>query len=45
MTTLQRKQVGDYSLETSYTLEQIEEMVLNNDFKFLKTIEEIFFLW
>ena len=42
MTTLQRKQVGDYSLETSYTLEQIEEMVLNNDFKFLKTIEEIF---
>ena len=42
MTALQRKQVGDYSLETSYTLEQIEEMVLNNDFKFLKTIEEIF---
>ncbi|QQS87102.1 tRNA pseudouridine(55) synthase TruB [Fusobacterium canifelinum] len=42
MTTLQRKQVGDYSLETSYTLEQIEEMVLNNDFKFFKTIEEIF---
>lgn len=42
MTVLQRKQVGDYSLETSYTLEQIEEMVLNNDFKFLKTIEEIF---
>ena len=42
MTTLQRKQVGDYSLENSYTLEQIEEMVLNNDFKFLKTIEEIF---
>ena len=42
MTTLQRKQVGDYSLETSYTLEQIEEMVLNNDFKFLKTVEEIF---
>ena len=29
-------------METSYTLEQIEEMVLNNDFKFLKTIEEIF---
>ena len=42
MTALQRKQVGDYSLETSYTIEQIEEMVLNNDFKFLKTIEEIF---
>ena len=42
MTALQRKQVGDYSLETSYSLEQIEEMVLNNDFKFLKTIEEIF---
>ena len=42
MTALQRKQVGDYSLENSYCLEQIEEMVLNNDFKFLKTIEEIF---
>ena len=42
MTVLQRKQVGDYSLENSYCLEQIEEMVLNNDFKFLKTIEEIF---
>ena len=42
MTALQRKQVGDYSLENSYCLEQIEEMVLNNDFKFLKTVEEIF---
>ena len=42
MTTLQRKQVGDYFLENSYSLEQIEEMTLNNDFKFLKTIEEIF---
>ena len=42
MTALQRKQVGDYSLENSYSLEQIEEMVFNNDFKFLKTIEEIF---
>ena len=42
MTALQRKQVGDYSLEDSYSLEQIEEMVLNNDSKFLKTIEEIF---
>ena len=42
MTVLQRKQVGDYSLENSYSLEQIGEMTLNNDFKFLKTIEEIF---
>lgn len=42
MTALQRKQVGSYSLEDSYSLEQIEEMVLNNDFKFLKTVEEIF---
>ena len=42
MTALQRKQVGDYSLEDSYSLEQIEEMVLNNDFKFLKNVEEIF---
>jgi len=42
MIALQRKQVGDYSLENSYSLEQIEKMILNNDFKFLKTIEEIF---
>ena len=42
MTALQRKQVGDYSLEESYSLEQIEEMVLNNDLKFVKTVEEIF---
>lgn len=42
MTALQRKQVGDYSLENSYSLEQIEKMIFNNDFKFLKTIEEIF---
>ena len=42
MTALQRKQVGDYSLKNSYSLEQIEKMVLNNDFKFLKTIEEMF---
>ena len=42
MTALQRKQVGEYSLENSYNLEQIEKMTLNNDFKFLKTIEEIF---
>ena len=42
MTALQRKQVGEYSLENSYSLEQIEEMTLNNNFKFLKTIEEIF---
>ena len=42
MTALQRKQVGEYSLENSYSLEQIEEITLNNNFKFLKTIEEIF---
>ena len=42
MKALQRKQVGSYSLEDSYSLEQIEEMVLNNDFKFLKTVEEFF---
>ena len=42
MIALQRKQVGEYSLENSYSLEQIEEMVLNNNFNFLKTIEEIF---
>ena len=42
MTALQRKQVGEYSLENSYSLEQIEETTLNNNFKFLKTIEEIF---
>ena len=42
MAALQRKQVGEYSLENSYSLEQIEEITLNNNFKFLKTIEEIF---
>ena len=42
MIALQRKQVGDYSLENSYSLEQIEKMIFNNDFNFLKTIEEIF---
>ena len=42
MTALQRKQVGDYSLENSYSLEQIEKMIFNNNFNFLKTIEEIF---
>ena len=42
MAARQRKQVGEYSLENSYSLEQIEEITLNNNFKFLKTIEEIF---
>ncbi|MCY7007953.1 tRNA pseudouridine(55) synthase TruB [Fusobacterium simiae] len=42
MITLQRKQVGDYSLEISYNLEQIEDMALNNNFEFLKSVEEIF---
>ena len=38
MITLQRKQVGDYSLENSYSLEQIEEMTLNDDFQFVNYI-------
>lgn len=42
MTTLERKSVGDYSLENSYSLEQIENKVLNNNFEFLKSIEETF---
>ncbi|MDC7955424.1 tRNA pseudouridine(55) synthase TruB [Fusobacterium simiae] len=42
MITLQRKKVGDYSLEISYNLEQIEDMALNNNFEFLKSVEEIF---
>lgn len=42
MTALNRDQVGDYSLDLSYTLGQIEDMVLNKDFSFLKTVEDIF---
>lgn len=42
MTALSRDQVGDYSLDLSYTLGQIEDMVLNKDFSFLKTVEDIF---
>lgn len=42
MTALQRVQVGNYSLENSYSLEKIEDMALNNNFKFLKSVEEIF---
>ena len=42
MTALNRDQVGDYSLDLSYTLEQIDDMVLNKDFSFLKTVEDIF---
>ena len=42
MTELQRINVGEYSLTNSYTLEQMEKMAQNNDFTFLKSIEEIF---
>lgn len=42
MTALQRKQVGYYSLKNSYNLEEIENMALNGNFEFLKSVEEIF---
>ena len=42
MTELLRTAVGDYSLEQAYTLEEIENLIIKNNFEFLKTVEEIF---
>ena len=42
MTELQRINVGEYSLNNSYTLEQMEEMAQNNDFSFLNSVEDVF---
>lgn len=42
MTGLRRTRVGEESLDRSFTLEMIEEMVSNNDFSFLISVEEYF---
>lgn len=42
MTELRREKVGTSNLEKAYFLEEIEEMVRNNNFLFLKSIEEEF---
>lgn len=42
MTGLRRTRVGEESLDRSFTLEMIEEMVSNNDFSFLISVEKYF---
>lgn len=42
MTELRREQVGNSSLEYAFTIEQIEKMVKENNFSFLRTVEEEF---
>jgi tRNA pseudouridine55 synthase len=42
MTSLRRTQVGDYTLDIAYTLEEIEAMVEKGDYSFSKSIEESF---
>lgn len=42
MTELRREKVGTSNLEKAYSLQEIEEMVKNNNFSFLKSIEEEF---
>ncbi|MDO4690820.1 MAG: tRNA pseudouridine(55) synthase TruB [Fusobacterium sp.] len=42
MTALRREKVGKFSLDNSYTLEKIEQLFQNNNFSFLKSVEEIF---
>ncbi len=42
MNALRRTEVGNYKLDTAYTLEQMEEMAENNDFTFTRSVEESF---
>lgn len=42
MTSLERLAVGEYNTDTSYTLEDIESMTENNDYSYIKTVEETF---
>lgn len=42
MTSLRREQVGNSNLNMAFNLETIEKMVENNDFSFLKKIEDEF---
>lgn len=42
MTELLRQEVGEYHINKSYSLEQIENLVNNGDYSFLKKVEDIF---
>lgn len=42
MTELRREQVGNSNLDSSFRLEQIEKMVQEKDFSFLKSVEDEF---
>jgi len=42
MTGLKRTKVGNYSIENSFTLEEIEEMAEKEDFSFINSIENSF---
>lgn len=42
MTSLRRTQVGEYTLERAYTLDDIEAMVESNDYSFSRSIEDSF---
>lgn len=42
MTSLRRTQVGEYTLDIAYTLEEIEDMMEKEDYSFSKSIEESF---
>ncbi len=42
MTELQRTSVGEYKICDSFDLEKIEKLASENDFSFVKTVEESF---
>lgn len=42
MTNLERLAVGEYKIENSYEVEEIEKMVENNNLEFIKDVEESF---
>lgn len=42
MTALKRTRVGKNFLENSYTVEQIQSLIENQDYSFIKTVEEYF---
>lgn len=42
MTSLRRKEVGKYNLSDAYTLEEIGKLAEENNFSFLKQVEDIF---
>ncbi|PID67162.1 MAG: tRNA pseudouridine(55) synthase TruB [Fusobacteriales bacterium] len=42
MTSLMRCEVGAYNLDMAYTLEEIENLTQENNFSFLKSVEDMF---